>query len=156
MPPPGHGVHHYHFKLYALDARLDLPPGSTKKQLLDAMKGHVLGEAELVGTYGANADRRRHLSERSIVVLIAWVVMVTILLTTFAQAQSPPADGLVRDRYGAIIRGDQNAKKLALVFTGDEYGESLEPILDTLKPRKLQAAFFVTGNFLRSRRCDRC
>jgi Raf kinase inhibitor-like YbhB/YbcL family protein len=51
LPPPGHGVHHYHFKLYALDARLDLPSGSTKQQLLDAMKSHVLGEAELVGTY---------------------------------------------------------------------------------------------------------
>ncbi|HEX5472213.1 MAG TPA: YbhB/YbcL family Raf kinase inhibitor-like protein [Lacipirellulaceae bacterium] len=51
MPPPGHGVHHYHFKLYALDTRLDLPPGSTKQQLLNAMKGHVLAEAELIGTY---------------------------------------------------------------------------------------------------------
>ena len=51
MPPPGHGVHHYHFKLYALDKRLELPPGATKQQLLDAMKGHVLGDAELVGTY---------------------------------------------------------------------------------------------------------
>ncbi len=51
MPPPGHGVHHYHFKLYSLDTRLDLAPGSKKDQLLDAMKGHVLAEAELVGTY---------------------------------------------------------------------------------------------------------
>ena len=51
MPPPGHGVHHYHFKLYALDAALDLAPGATKEQLLAAMKGHVLAEAELTGTY---------------------------------------------------------------------------------------------------------
>lgn len=51
MPPPGHGTHHYHFKLYALDKRLDLAPGSAKEQLLDAMKGHVLAEGELVGTY---------------------------------------------------------------------------------------------------------
>jgi Raf kinase inhibitor-like YbhB/YbcL family protein len=51
MPPPGHGTHHYHFKLYALDTRLDLKPGATKKQLLEAMKGHVLEEGELVGTY---------------------------------------------------------------------------------------------------------
>jgi Raf kinase inhibitor-like YbhB/YbcL family protein len=51
MPPPGHGTHHYHFKLYALDKKLDLQPGATKQQLLDAMKGHVLGEGEIVGTY---------------------------------------------------------------------------------------------------------
>lgn len=51
MPPPGHGTHHYHFTLYALDAELDLAPGLTKEQLLKAMEGHVLAEAETVGTY---------------------------------------------------------------------------------------------------------
>ncbi len=51
MPPPGHGVHRYYFKLYALDQLLDLPPGASKEQLLDAMQGHVLAEAELIGTY---------------------------------------------------------------------------------------------------------
>jgi len=51
MPPPGHGVHHYHFKLYALDAELHLSSGLDKKELLAAIKGHVLAEAELVGTY---------------------------------------------------------------------------------------------------------
>jgi len=50
-PPRGHGVHHYHFTLYALDAALDLQPGLTKKQLLAAMEGHVLAEGEVVGTY---------------------------------------------------------------------------------------------------------
>lgn len=48
--PPG-GTHRYFFKLYALDAQLNLPDGATKKQLLDAMTGHVLGQAELMGTY---------------------------------------------------------------------------------------------------------
>ncbi len=51
MPPKGHGVHHYHFKLYALDATLDLKPGLDKKALLKAMSGHILAEGELVGTY---------------------------------------------------------------------------------------------------------
>jgi Raf kinase inhibitor-like YbhB/YbcL family protein len=50
-PPRGHGVHHYRFHLYALDAALPLQPGLTKNQLLEAIKGHVLAEAELVGTY---------------------------------------------------------------------------------------------------------
>ncbi|MEK6799519.1 MAG: YbhB/YbcL family Raf kinase inhibitor-like protein [Planctomycetota bacterium] len=50
-PPQGHGVHHYHFRLYALDAALTLPPGADKKTLLGAMKGHTLATGELIGTY---------------------------------------------------------------------------------------------------------
>jgi Raf kinase inhibitor-like YbhB/YbcL family protein len=50
-PPRGHGVHHYRFHLYALDAALPLQSGLTKNQLLKAIGGHVLAEAELVGTY---------------------------------------------------------------------------------------------------------
>jgi Raf kinase inhibitor-like YbhB/YbcL family protein len=48
--PPG-GTHRYFFKLYALDSRLDLDAGATKAQLLKAMQGHVLAQAELMGTY---------------------------------------------------------------------------------------------------------
>jgi Raf kinase inhibitor-like YbhB/YbcL family protein len=51
MPPRGHGVHHYHFKVYALDAELEAAAGSTKDRLLEAMEEHVLAEGELVGTY---------------------------------------------------------------------------------------------------------
>lgn len=54
-----------------------------------------------------------------------------------------------RDPYGAIIRGDTSSKKLTLVFTGGDHGESTAPILDTLKARNVKAAFFVTGGFLR-------
>jgi Raf kinase inhibitor-like YbhB/YbcL family protein len=51
MPPRGHGVHHYHFKVYALDIELDTPAGLTKDELLEAIEGHVLDEGELIGTY---------------------------------------------------------------------------------------------------------
>ena len=51
MPPPGHGVHHYHFKLYALDTVLPLPAQATKPQLETAMQSHVLAQTELIGTY---------------------------------------------------------------------------------------------------------
>ncbi len=51
LPPRGHGVHHYHFKVYALDAAPDPGPGASKQALLDAMEGHVLATGELVGTY---------------------------------------------------------------------------------------------------------
>jgi Raf kinase inhibitor-like YbhB/YbcL family protein len=49
-PPPGK-PHRYFFKLYALDRPLDLRPGATKSQFLAAVKGHVLGEAQLMGTF---------------------------------------------------------------------------------------------------------
>jgi Raf kinase inhibitor-like YbhB/YbcL family protein len=51
MPPPGHGVHHYHFALYALDKPLELKPGLDKTALLAAMSGHILAQGEIVGTY---------------------------------------------------------------------------------------------------------
>jgi Raf kinase inhibitor-like YbhB/YbcL family protein len=50
-PPKPGKVHQYHFIVYALDAPLDLPAGTTKQQLLDAMKGHIIGQGELVATY---------------------------------------------------------------------------------------------------------
>ncbi len=48
--PPG-GTHRYFFKLYALDTKLELEAGATKWQLVQAMKGHVLAEAQLMGKY---------------------------------------------------------------------------------------------------------
>lgn len=50
-PPPGK-PHRYYFKLFALDTNLDLKAGSRKKELEAAMKGHVLTQAEWMGTYG--------------------------------------------------------------------------------------------------------
>ena len=50
-PCPPSGTHRYFFKLYALDAALDLAAGATKEAVLSAMEGHVLDEAQLMGTY---------------------------------------------------------------------------------------------------------
>ncbi len=49
-PPPGK-PHRYRFHLYALDTTLDLPSGVTKSAVLEAMKGHILAEAEIIGLY---------------------------------------------------------------------------------------------------------
>lgn len=49
-PPPG-PAHRYVFRLLALDADLDLPPGVDRDELEEALRGHVLGVGELVGLY---------------------------------------------------------------------------------------------------------
>lgn len=50
-PCPPIGRHRYYFKLYALDKVLPDLESPDKKKLLEAMKGHVIKEAELIGTY---------------------------------------------------------------------------------------------------------
>lgn len=49
--PPRGPAHRYFFKLYALDAETNLKPRATKQQLLEAIKGHILAEAQLMGRY---------------------------------------------------------------------------------------------------------
>jgi Raf kinase inhibitor-like YbhB/YbcL family protein len=50
--PPRGKPHRYFFKLFALDTALDLPPGIAHAELRARTEGHVLAEAELMGTYG--------------------------------------------------------------------------------------------------------
>ncbi len=49
--PPAGKPHRYFFKLYALDAVLPLEAGATKADVERAMKGHIVGQADLMGTY---------------------------------------------------------------------------------------------------------
>jgi Raf kinase inhibitor-like YbhB/YbcL family protein len=49
--PPGKPGHRYVFTLYALDSKLDLPAGATRKQVEEAMNGHVLAHGEVIGRY---------------------------------------------------------------------------------------------------------
>jgi len=48
-PCPPYGIHHYVFKIYALDTKLDLKEGVNKAGLEEAMDGHILAKAELIG-----------------------------------------------------------------------------------------------------------
>ncbi len=56
-PRPPSGVHHYHFRVFALDAPLPLPPGADRQALGAAMSGHILGAGDLVATFAAPAGR---------------------------------------------------------------------------------------------------
>lgn len=56
-PCPPTGTHSYYFHLYALDIELQLPPGATREQLEQAIQGHVLEHAELMGRYTRSAKK---------------------------------------------------------------------------------------------------
>ncbi|MFC6488030.1 YbhB/YbcL family Raf kinase inhibitor-like protein [Nitratireductor sp. GCM10026969] len=52
QPPKGHGVHHYHFRLVALDTETLHCDGKAKVgDMLEEARPHIIAEAELVGTY---------------------------------------------------------------------------------------------------------
>ncbi len=55
-PCPPTGVHHYHFKLYALDTKLDLVEGTRFEELNTAMKNHILQQTELIGLVEATKE----------------------------------------------------------------------------------------------------
>jgi Raf kinase inhibitor-like YbhB/YbcL family protein len=50
-PPRGHGAHHYHFQIFALDGPVDVDDGAGRTALRKAMRGHVVAWGETVGTY---------------------------------------------------------------------------------------------------------
>ena len=56
MCPPT-GIHHYHFKVYALDTQLTLDKSTDKVGLEKAMTGHILAEGEIVGLYAKSEKK---------------------------------------------------------------------------------------------------
>jgi Predicted xylanase/chitin deacetylase len=61
------------------------------------------------------------------------------------------AEGFTYD-HGAIVRGSRNRKRLAIVFTGDEFGDGLSTIANSLGRHQAKASFFFTGRFYRNRK----
>jgi peptidoglycan/xylan/chitin deacetylase (PgdA/CDA1 family) len=53
--------------------------------------------------------------------------------------------------YGTVTRGDSSVKEICLVFTGDEFGEGLPVIFQTLKQQRVKGSFFFTGRFYRNK-----
>jgi Raf kinase inhibitor-like YbhB/YbcL family protein len=56
-PAPPSGTHRYFFRLFAIDKMLELVPGATHKQVSAAIKGHILAQAELMGTYENKSEQ---------------------------------------------------------------------------------------------------
>jgi len=53
-PCPGSGEHRYFFYLFALDTKIDIPSGASREKLEQAMGGHIIEEAKLMGLYSRN------------------------------------------------------------------------------------------------------
>lgn len=72
------------------------------------------------------------------------------LIYLLAAQESATANNGYSITHGAITRMDSTKKEIALVFTGDEFGEGLPSIINTLDQQKVKASFFFTGNFYRN------
>lgn len=77
-----------------------------------------------------------------------------LLMALWSETPRRTASGVDRRRFviehGAITRGDRDRRRIALVFTGDEFGEGVESITSTLAKRGVKASFFFTGRFYRN------
>lgn len=50
-PCPPNGTHHYYYKIYALDIKLELPPQTTRKAFLESINGHILDQGQIMAIY---------------------------------------------------------------------------------------------------------
>lgn len=76
--------------------------------------------------------------------------LVYLLAAKEAQGGVAINNRMVTYTHGAITRGDSTQKKLAIVFTGDEFAEGGSSILKALGDEKVKASFFFTGRFYRN------
>jgi peptidoglycan/xylan/chitin deacetylase (PgdA/CDA1 family) len=82
------------------------------------------------------------------------LIPILLMLLGGAVQSTPVVPDLQGERpwtfvEGAPVRGDTGEKRIALIFTGGDYGEGTEHILDLLKRQNIKAGMFVTGDFLR-------
>lgn len=76
-------------------------------------------------------------------------LVVSLALALLLPASPAAAGDACTLVHGGVIRGPREARRLALVFTGDTFAEGGTTILDVLAARRAPAGFFLTGNFLR-------
>ena len=80
--------------------------------------------------------------------LTLFLIPIFLLLFTPQIPPPPTAPSPFTLDHGAVVRGSLQQKRIALIFTGGDYGEGTGPILDTLHDLQIKAGFFVTGAFL--------
>ena len=74
---------------------------------------------------------------------------ITVLLAAFSCSN---VEKNFTFSHGAIVRGDSTEKKIALVFTGDEFGDGGTLYYEKFWKKKIvRASFFLTGNFYRNK-----
>lgn len=87
----------------------------------------------------------------TLVVLVNFIVITLLLLSlTLISPCLAQTSKRFQIEKGAIIRGDQSSKQLALVFTGDQYADGGKTITRVLKQHRIKASFFFTGRFYRN------
>ncbi len=76
--------------------------------------------------------------------------LIYLLAALQGQAMTTSTNDVRELVQGAVVRANGNKKELALVFTGDEFGEGMQQIRTTLEQEKVKAAFYFTGRFYRN------
>ena len=100
-----------------------------------------------VGDYSTNEPTMDGTAD-AVLVMALWSEART---RSFGKAAVPTPDQRFTYVEGGIIRGNKNSKRMALVFTGDEFAEGGTAIADALQKHNVKASFFLTGRFYRTR-----
>lgn len=80
--------------------------------------------------------------------LFLCAVTALLVLTSCAHQSQWELNSTWTLDHGGVIRGDTSEKKIALIFTGGDYGEGTEHILDVLRRQGIHASLFVTGSYV--------
>jgi Raf kinase inhibitor-like YbhB/YbcL family protein len=140
-PQPDDEVRRYYFRLYALDRRLDLPPGATRAQVLEAMRDHILAETELIGAYRRGAVPAEALGIGTEDWDFEFYSEVPGLSPTARQQMRAGAES----RLGELTRGNQDLVGVSVAVEPVAQGQDQMPfrfrarIVAYIRPEKLVA-----------------
>src|SRR5690349_8215293 len=92
----------------------------------------------------------QRMKKKSLFILFFHCIVFTANAQTTLRHDAPDST-VFTFSYGGIIRGDSTKKEIALVFTGDEFGDGLSSIAETLQKQNIKGSFFFTGRFYRNK-----
>ena len=103
-PPAGGDEHHYYFRLYALDQRLDLLPGATRAQVLDALQGRIVAQTEAIATFQRAAVPAERLGQGT----PGWDFQFYSEIPDLTDAEEQRWRAEAEARLGELTRGNQD------------------------------------------------